>query len=455
MALTQAFTAPKLTSDIVSLSDYIHKPQIRAKLFPTYNDQYNVEMLVKMGLFKTNVKGNVYSWQEDDLFCNAPVIASVVDNTGSITVTYAASSHTDSGKKSYGKFGETVQFANYLGGRIQSKSVAVDGAHTITVTPLGTSASGAAITSAQLIVGLVAGQSIGVEANAFAHGGVGQTQSTISTISSFQNQLQYLSEDFTVNFDEMNHETWVEFPYVNADGEEKKRYYQKQVHDTEKRFLRSLMFAAILSKGGSTVDENNATVPATVGLYTAMERYSPGLQWSGTTIGIDYFNQMALLATKTFVSEGYTGWTGQLAAQALEELKRSYKVNRPDLVGSTIIDSRLTEIMINDLSFTFAPMGILNDPFTTNVIGNKYKKSIMWVPKGTVRLKDGEETEYFGIRYYPRANARGGEAYIAFRTLGFNGEVATNTQDVKQYHWKATMGSEWHGLRQMVLSSAQ
>lgn len=450
-APTQPFTAPKLTSEIVNLSDYIHKPQYTEKFIKTYKDQYGLGMLMNLGMFNKLVAGDTWFWEEDDLFMSTPQIATVVDNTGSVTITYAASSHTDVGRKSYGKVGQTVQFANYLGGRIRSKSTAVDSAHTITVTPIGVTSAGVAITSAQLAAGLVAGQVFCIGSSAFANGSFGQLSSTITTISQFSNQLQTLSEDFTVDYNEMHNETWVKFDFP-FEGGVQSRYWLKDAYTTEVSIQRQMMYAVFAEKGGSTTDIDGAAVPLTTGLYTAAERYSTPLPWSGGVLSLSYFNDVENIANKNFVTEGYDVFCGLTATQALQGLKRDYKVNRPDGVAQDVIDSRLTEVKMGSLTYNFIDLQILNDPFTLGRIGSKYKSSMMFVPKGTVMLKDGSESSFFQIRFKPRIrNTK--ESYLSMATLGYNGEVATSTEDVKKFHYKATIGAEWHSLRQMILAT--
>jgi hypothetical protein len=453
---TQAFSAPKLTSDIVNLSDYIHKKQVWNKFIKTFNDQYDLAAFMRLGNFgpfKRPVEGDSYYWQENDIFQNAPIIGTVVDNTGFITVTYGVGSYTDAGSKSFGKTGQIVQFANYLFGRIQAKSTTTPNAHTITVTPLGTTAAGVAITSAQLIVGLAAGQPLTIFSSAFANGSFGQTESSISTISEFGNQLQTASEDFKVDFNEMHNMTWVPFEFASPDagGESRYRYYLKQTFETEIAIMRQIMLGAIAGPGGSTVDAAGATVPATLGLYPAMEKYSTYLPWSGSALGLDYFNTVENFANKNYVTDGFRVYNGMIATQAQQGLQIAYKAGRPD--GSTTeIDPSLTRLKLGSLTYDFMDLKVLSDPLTLGKIGNKYKSSMMFVPNGKTMLSNGEEEDFFGIRYKPRMRSTR-ESFLGFSTLGFNGAVATSTEDIKQFHYKATFGAEWHGLRQMILAN--
>ena len=220
---TSSFSAPKLTSDIVALTPYLAKPQVVSKFVKTFGAQYSygLDLMAQLGMFKSIVGGDSWSWQEDDIFRATPVIASIVDNTGTVTITLSAASHTDGGTKSYGKPGQNIEFANYFGGRIQSKNTSVNSAHTYVVTPIGFNSAGTALTSAQLIVGLAAGQAMSITNNSFANGSLGQVESTIPTVSQYSNTLQTLTEDFTVNFNEKHNDTWVKFDFKTegADGQ--------------------------------------------------------------------------------------------------------------------------------------------------------------------------------------------------------------------------------------------
>lgn len=455
-APTQAFAVPKLTSDIVNLSDYIKMKQVWGKFIKTFNDQYDLAAMMRLGTFgpfKRPVEGDLFYWQENDIFQNAPIIGTVIDNTGSLTVTYGVGSYTDAGSKSFGKQGQVVQFANYLFGRIQSKNTTTPNAHTITVTPVGTNAAGTPITSAQLIAGLTPGQPLTIVTSAFANGSFGQTESSISTISEFGNQLQTASEDFTVDFNEMHNMTWVPFEFTSPDagGESKYRYYLKQTYETEIAIMRQIMLGAIAGPGGTTPDASGKNVPLTLGLYPAMEKYSTYLPWSGSVLGLAYFNDVENFANKNYVTDGYRVYMGMIAKQATQGLQMAYKAGRPD-GAADVIDPSLTRLKLGSLTYDFMDLKVLNDPLTLGKIGNKYKTSMLFVPNGTTTLANGEDEEFFGIRYKPRPRATR-ESFLGFSTLGFNGAVATSTEDIKQFHYKATFGAEWHGLRQMILAN--
>jgi len=214
MAL-QAYAAPRQTADLESIMDYLDKPQYWKKFIQTFPDQYDLGLMQKLGMFEEVVGNTTYYWQENDKFISIPVVGSIVDNTGTVTITLGEGSYTDSGTKSYGRVGETIILPNYLSGLITAKSTATPNAHTLTVKPIGTDlTTGAAITSAQLAAGITAGMPLPVETNGFANGSFGQLESVISTISRFSNTLQNLTERYEVNFDQLNTETWVDFPYT-------------------------------------------------------------------------------------------------------------------------------------------------------------------------------------------------------------------------------------------------
>lgn len=459
---TSSFSAPKLTSDIVALTPYLAKPQVVSKFVKTFGAQYSygLDLMAQLGMFKSIVGGDSWSWQEDDIFRATPVIASVVDNTGTVTITLSAASHTDGGTKSYGKPGQNIEFANYLGGRIQSKNTSVNSAHTYTVTPIGFNSAGTALTSAQLVVGLAAGQAMSITNNSFANGSLGQTESTIPTVSQFSNTLQTLTEDFTVNFNEKHNDTWVKFtfPVEGADGQtDSAKYYLKSLYATERIFQQQIVGAAFGGKGGTTTDASGNAVPQTLGLYPAMEKYSQGLQWSGNAVSLEFFNLIEQIAIKNYSldnSASFDVYNGFLATQALQGLKRDYKVGRPD--GDPMgIDSRIEYVKMGTITYKFIDMAILNDPATFGAIGDKYKTSMMFVPNGNVMLKDGSEASYFGIRYKPRTSSLGtwGESFVGYKRTGFDQPDTQTNADITNWHMKATIGAEWHALRQMILSS--
>ncbi|WP_282460074.1 hypothetical protein, partial [Mycoplasmopsis arginini] len=150
----------------------------------------------------------------------------------------------------------------------------------------------------------------------------------------------------------------------------------------------------------TTTDAAGAAVPQTLGLYPAMEKYSQGLQWSGNSVSLEFFNLIEQIAIKYYSLDNsayFDVYNGFLATQALQGLKRDYKVGRPD--GDPMgIDSRIEYVKMGSITYKFIDMAILNDPATFGGIGDKYKTSMMFVPNGNVMLKDGSEASYFGIR---------------------------------------------------------
>lgn len=456
---TSSFSAPKLTSDIVALTPYLAKPQVVSKFVKTFGAQYSygLDLMAQLGMFKSLVGGDSWSWQEDDFVRATPAIGVLPTVSGAnLLVTLSAASHTDAGTKSYGKPGQNIEFANYLGGRIVSKDTTTPSAHVYTVEPIGYNSAGTALTSTQLLVGLAVGQTMSITSNSFANGSLGQTESTIPTVSQFSNTLQTLTEDFTVNFNEKHNDTWVKFPFAveGADGQtDSAKYYLKSLYGTERIFQQQIVGAVFGGKGGVSP----SGVPQTLGLYPAMEKYSQGLQWSGNSVSLEFFNLIEQIAIKNYSLDNsayFDVYNGFLATQALQGLKRDYKVGRPD--GDAMgIDSRIEYVKMGSITYKFIDMAILNDPATFGGIGDKYKTSMMFVPNGNVTLKDGSEASYFGVRYKPRTSSLGtwGESFVGYKRTGFDQPDTQTNADITNWHMKATVGAEWHALRQMILSS--
>jgi hypothetical protein len=454
MAL-QAYSAGRQATDLSVVMDYLDKPQYLKKFIETYPDQYDLGLMQVLGLMEEAVGGETYYWQENDKFISIPVVGSIVDNTGTISITYGVGSYTDNGKKSYGRVGETIELPNYLSGLITAKNTSVDNAHVITVKPIGTDLStGNAITSAQLAAGITAGMPIPVETNGFTEGSFGQDKSVISTVSRYQNTLQNITDTYTVTFNAMGQETWVDFNFMAPDGTAKNRYYVKEVFETEKRMMRAIMLAAFNGKGGSTTDASGNTVNFTTGLYTTAEKYSTLLP-IGDTIGKAYYDQLEKILRNTFAGNDFTQYVGLEANQKLQDFKVDYKKNRPDLVGGETIDTRITTVQIGDNNYDIVQLKVLSDPFTLGTVGKKYSTSILTVPKGKTRVQmEGRamDTNYFVMRYKPRVRPYKGKSYFSVETLGYNGQIATSAEDVKTYAFKATIGGETHSARNFVLS---
>jgi hypothetical protein len=455
MATTQAYAAAKQTTSLISLMDYIDKPQYWPKFINTFSDQYNLGLMSQMGLMDEVVGGETYYWQENDKIVVVPTVGSIVNNTTYVTITLGPGSYTDSGTKSYGRVGETIELPNYLSGRINAKSTTTPNAHTIDVYPIGLDpVTGSAVTGTQLFTGIVAGMNLPVMTNGFAEGDYGQTTSLISTASRYSNKIQNISDDFTVTFNSQTNETWVNFEFTGPDGGPRNRYYLKNVFDTEMRMMKAIMLACFNGKGGSTTDASGNTVNFTEGLYTTADRYATLLPY-GDALNKAYYDQLEKITIRQFAGTTFNQFVGVDANQKLQDLKVDYKKNRPDLVGQEIINMKVSTIEVGNNTYNIIPLAILNDPQSMGSVGIKYPSSILTVPAGTTIVGNDNgttrESKFFMMRYKPRVRTYK-KSYIQFETLGYNGAVATSTQDVKEFHWKAAVGGETHCARQFVLS---
>jgi len=453
--MANAYAASREATDLALVMDYLNKPQYWKKFIETFPDQYDLGLMEVLGVMEEIVAGETYYWQENDKFISIPVVGDISVSGATVIITYGSGSYTDSGTKSYGRVGETIELPNYLSGRIQSKNTGTANAHTITVTPIGTDLStGSAITATQLATGITAGMPITIETNGFTEGSVGQDKSIISTVSRYSNVLQNITDTYKVTFNEMGQETWVDFNFPSVDGSMKNRYYIKQVFETEKRIMRAIMLACFNGKGGSTTDAAGETVNFTTGLYTTSEKYATLLP-IGNTIGIAYYNQLEKILRNQYAGNEFDQYVGLIANQKLQDFKVDYKKNRPDLTSAETIDTRVTKLDIGSNTYNIVPLKILSDPASLGAVGQKYSSSILTIPTGKTMIQmDGKasEAKHFLMRYKPRVRPYKGKSFFAVESLGFNGQIATNAEDVKEYAFKATVGAETHSARNFVLS---
>lgn len=456
MAVTQAYSASRQSTDLVSLMDYIDKPQIWGKFIQTFKDQYDLGLMKQMEMMDEIVGGETYFWEENDKFINVPVVLTAVDSGAYATITYDPSSHTDGGTKSYGRVGETIELPNYLSGLIIYKDTSVNDTHYIRVRPIGTNSSGGAITVANLVLNITAGMPLPIITNGWTEGGEGLSSTVLSSVSKFSNKIQNITETYEVTFNSQTNETWVDFPFTAPDGTAKNRFWVKQAYEAEVRMMRAIMLACFNGKGGSTTDVNSKTVNFTEGLYTTSEKYATLLPY-GTVISKAYYDQLEKITRNNFSGNDYTQFVGLNANQKLQDLKVDYKKNRPDNVDATLINTRINTIEIGDNNYNIVPLKVLSDPYSLGVIGEKYKSTILTIPSGvsTVMVDNKPvESKYFMMRYKPRVRPYKGKSYFAVETLGYNGAVATNANDVKTYAWKASIGAQTHSARNFVLSYA-
>jgi len=457
---TVPYSAARQSTDLVSLMDYIDKPQYWGKFIQTFKDQYDLGLMKQMEMMDEIVGGETYYWEENDKFINVPVVASatLTDTSSTVTIVYDAASMTDGGTKSYGRVGETVELPNYLSGLIISK-ITTTNAHGVVLKPIGTDSSGVAITATALLAGITAGMPLPIITNGWEEGGSGLSSTILSTVSRFSNKIQNITETYEVTFNSQTNETWVDFPFTAPDGTAKNRYWVKQAYEAEIRMMRAIMLAAFNGKGGATTNNigtTGNTVNFTEGLYTTSEKYATLLPY-GSTISKAYYDQLEKITRNNFSGSEYTQFVGLTANQKLQDLKVDYKKNRPDGVSPELINTRVNRMEIGDNTYDIVPLKVLSDPYSLGVIGTKYQSTILTIPSGvsTIMVDNKPvESKYFMMRYKPRVRPYKGKSYFAVETLGYNGAVATNANDVKTYAWKASIGAQTCSARTFVLSYA-
>lgn len=452
------FAANSQTISILNLADFVDMPQFRKKFAPTYVDEYNWETLVKLGMVEEEVGGETYQWQESDYIIGIPIIASVVNNTTYVTITYAAISHDASGTVSYGREGEGVLLQNYTYGRIRTKDESTPSAHFVNVTPTGNNLDGTAVTVLQLFTGLAAGQNIGIIDSSFGEGDFGQLRSIISSPRTFSNNLQNFSEDFKVSFNSAKNKTWsiYDFPTtIGSDG--KDHYYHKDVFEMQVRNQRAMTLAIFNGQGGTTTDKNGKTVALTEGFYRTSERVARRAPYFDA-ITKEYFDNFDRLALANYATGKYKSFIGLNWKQKSQDYRINYQLSRPQSSPNDVIDTRLSSAYIGDNEHEFISLKVMNDPRSLGTAGTKHMDSALSIPDGQVEVMNmaniSQTVPFFSTRYKSRYNGFGEKTYVSTNVLGFNNPngQATDTEDVIHVHTKATLGSMFVNARLSILS---
>lgn len=285
----------------------IHQPHVLDELYKKYPGENMIRDLIFLGKTKPVDQTAWYANEEDFLMQNVEVRTNVADaGAGNpVTFTLAVADHLNSGKQSYPRVNLTGETKNKKPFFVSAVNTSVDGAHTVTLTPL---------VSTDTLGALTAGDKITFFGNAFAEGTKGMKPLTPDTIK-WKFNTQIIKDNVEWTGSEETNRTW--FEVVGRDGKKGRNWTYKGEADAFDRFMIEVQLTLLLQQTPNTAFSKQYTdiegsptreINFTKGLYpTLRER---GNSFVSASMTLAYFDTIIKTLDKQFAAKSNMMYTG-------------------------------------------------------------------------------------------------------------------------------------------------
>lgn len=446
------FSAQSMNGTIVSALDMINKPQMYNKLVGRYPKQRDLGWLDAMGKL-IPVKGDEYNHHEEDILIPVQVIASVANGSGSdVIVTLDSSSHANSGKNSYPRIGNLVQFKNKATGLIIDKSEVSDNAHTITVRPVNASQN--------VQTAAIAGDSFIVYSSAFESGTSGFTKAVIPTVTKVTNQLQTFSEFFQIDSHAEEDETWITYTNPTTKQSES-RYHIKGEADTVDRFLMQEELGLFITpqSDANLKDLNNNKILTTKALIPTLEESGNIIDYT-TAPTMTTYDNLIKLWNSNFADEEHImgeGLNFSLKNKNFHvDLAKNGAISYNTFGGGDNGSKRALELGFASVSYCgytihIKRMNILSHASTTGAPGFPYPDYFITIPMGKGRdPKTRELIDYFAIRY-KKLGGKGNRDHWKVWETGGGSDAGTDSSLKRRVNYASVKGLQMFGAKRYTL----
>lgn len=443
-----SFAAPQMNDEIISSLDLMHEPEVFRSLVGRYPKQRELGWLKEMGWTK-KVNQTTFKHHEENTLFQAPIIAAKANSGSNIVLTLASDNHYQSGKYSFPRVGNLVEFVNGSTGLIIAKDTTTDSAHTVTVAPVN------AATDVQAAA--VVGDNFMCYSNADVEGGVGLTETLIPTTETFDHQLQIFRDKHEVTSSEQSNQTYIEFTNPST-GQKEKRLYIKGEADTADRFNLQREFGLFLSNksDANLVNADSKLVRTTEGLIPQLKNRANLMDYSAQPTKETY-DRLCKIINKNYGGSEYQLWHGLDYAIANTSFSNDFG-QAGGIVYSSFgsegkeraIKMGFNSIMINGYTFHLKPLNILSYSDTTGAAGFGYSQNAIAMP--TEKMMDAKTHEMMDpvcVRYKEMSGKGSRGQYKVWETGG-NSDAGTDESLVRKVNYAAEEGLQLFGAKRAV-----
>lgn len=414
--------------------------------------QTDIDWIRDMGKLM-KVEQTTFYHHEEGKIIQAPVIAAKT-NSGSadVIITLASDSHYLSGKKSYPRIGNLVQFTGGATGLIIAKSTSVDSAHTVTIRPVNSSQN--------VRTGAVVGATFIVHSYAFTEGSSGPNESVIPDVTQFSNQLMIFKDKFKVTSSEETNKAWFDVP--TPDGGSRPYYYLKGELDTVERFRLSEQFGLFIGpmSDANLVDADGETVRTSRSLIDTMENYGNVQEYS-LDITLDTYTTLIKTINKVYGDKEYVLGMGLDFSRANTAFAISLGQKGSIVYNSfggaengakKAFDLGFNSIEMQGYTFHCKNLNVFSHADTTGAPGFPYPGYCLAIPMGKGKdPKTAEMIDYFGIRYKEWTNGPAGKGPYRMWETGGNANVPTDDSLTRTLNYASEKGLQVFGAKRYVL----
>lgn len=451
----QAFAAPLVTDALVSGLDLMHEPEVYRKLVGQYPMQRDLTFLQMLGQYE-KVEQTTFNWHEENRIMNPVTIKTKSTvNATTVRIVLAAEDHYDSGKYSFIRKNDRVEFKNGAQGVVIDKNTSTPGAHYVDIIRVNE--------EYDVVAAAVIGDQLGIFSMAFEEGGGGYEETILPRTTPFSNKVQIFREDAKVTSSEETNKTWLEFKvpegYPNA-GEVRGFYFAKVLADTYDRFNLKEAIGLLtndIDNGNVLVTGNDRPSRLTRGFIPHVKKYANIMDYvNKPTMGT--FHNMTRIINKNYGEKQNMLLMGLDFSIGLTDFASDFAKN-----GSVIYNQsngkQMDALSLGFTTYKFPSgyefftkeMQSLNYADATGLAGFKYKELAILSPM------DGRKDENNGgkimkplcIRYKKQLGKGAQEMHKVWWTGGAS-EGGTDDKLVNRVHLASEKGMQVYGAKRFI-----
>lgn len=444
-----SFSSGEMNGTLISALDEIHKPEVYNKLVGRYPKQRDLGFLKTMGWHK-RVNQETFTHHEENTLFQSPVIEAANASGSNVLITLSADDHQNSGRDSFPRVGNLVEFTNGTSGFISAKDETTDSAHVITVKPVNAAQD---VNAAAEV-----GANIMIPSNAGNEGGSGFDDILVPTTEKFDHQLQIFREKHKVTSSEEENETWITFKNPNT-GESEARYYIKGEADTADRFLMQEELGLFTSNksDGTLTDAAGNIIRTTQGFIPQLKERAPQMDYTSQP-SKETYDRMCKIINKNYGGSEYILAHGLDYAIGNSNFSNDFGQSGGIVYSNTggkdrAISMGFNSISVNGTTFHLKSLPILSHADTTGASGFGYSAMSIAIPTDKQIDPKSLETMNPCCVRYKKMGGKGSRGNYKVWETGGSSAAGTNSELNRVVNYASEKGFQLFGAKRFILNT--
>lgn len=366
------------------------------------------------------------------------------------TISHSPSSGDNSGKYSYPRVGQSVQFKNSGHWRITGKRTSVDNAHRLYLTKVNANTPDLSATITQ-VGSTYGGDLFIVPSSIWEEGTSGQQTGLVPTTKTYNSYLQTFSEFYEVTDWQARNKTYP----MSFRGKMRDFVYPRGFDKTEIRFGAAEDWGLFLTPRGTAIpgfDENGDAI-----LMSTTQGYIPNLETNANKLYYDsnptvnLFRQIARLRRKLLQGPKMILQYGAEFGINVEDIITQFGVNGSIVYGRKDIDLGFRVVKTQGMEVAMKEMRTLNHPKAAGAPGFPYPYYFVIAPYDKISdPKGGVPRNAFEIIYKKIIGDGNRDHYKMWKT-GALADRATSAQLKLKIHIASRKGMRVVGASKFIL----